>query len=151
MATFGFAAGSYTKLGPGFFAVDINKGFTESRFGTGADKLVFEVFYCILTPLASIPTDPTFGTLIPGAIGKFSVNATHELQDFILTEFQRAQAGIVARQTNQGLPADQMLERLVAESIEIDEATSQANVIMGLTNRAGQSFGFTVPFSLGAL
>lgn len=150
MATFGFSAGTFVKLAPSLYRVDLNQGFSASRFATAADKLVFEVFYCIMTPLGSIPTDPTFGTLIPSAIGRYSVNSESELQAFVLGELQRAQAGIVARQANQGLPRDQMLQKLVAEAIEIDVLTSQVNIILGITDLIGQSIGFSVPFVLGA-
>ena len=150
MATFGFSAGTFTKLGPGLYSIDISQGFTASRFATAADKLIFEVFYYIMTPLGSVPTDPTSGTLLPVAIGRFSINSSTELQEFVLNEFQRAQAGIIARQANRNLPPDQLLQKLTAESINLDASTSQANIITSVMNQANQNIGFSIPFPIGA-
>lgn len=151
MATFGFSAGTYARIGPGLYNVDIQQGFSVSRFATATDKLVFQVFYCIMTPLGSIPSDPTFGTLIPAAIGRFSVNSATDLQQFILNEYLRAQACTVSRQLNQGLPPDQVLQRLTAESIQVDQATASASIITSIVNQSNQTIGFSIPVTIGAL
>lgn len=147
MATFGFAAGEYKKLGSGLYSIDVRRGFTDARFGTGADKLVFEVVYCLLTTLGSVPSDQEFGTLLPAAIGRVSINDTAELQNFVQVEFNRAQAIIIARQRDQQLPEDQRLQRLVADSIEADKTQSMLTITAVVTNAAGQSVGMTIPFS----
>jgi hypothetical protein len=147
MATFGFAAGVYEKLGLGLYSIDVRRGFADARYGTGADKLVFEVIYCLLTTLGSIPSDEEFGTLLPAMVGRVSVNDVTELQNFVQVEFNRAQAVLMARQRDQQLPDDQRLQRLIADSIEIDKTQSMLTVTAVVTNAAGQSVGMSIPFS----
>ena len=150
MATFGFAAGKYNKLSPGLYSIDVRRGFADARYGTGADKLVFEVIFCLLTALGSVPADEEFGTLLPAMIGRVSVNDVMELQNFVQVEFNRAQAVLIARQVDQQLPEDQRLQRLVADAIEIDKQNSTLTITAVITNAAGQSVGMDIPFSTEA-
>jgi hypothetical protein len=150
MALFGMSAGTFEKIGTNLYRINLKKGFSEARFATDTDKLLFEVFYYVLTPLGSIPTDPDAGTLIPNMIGRVALNSSVSAQNMMVNELNRAEAGIKLRQQqNPDLPATQRLGRLEAERIEVNTPEQAIDMVLAITDGTGKRVGFTITTGLG--
>jgi hypothetical protein len=144
MATFGFSAGAFKTLEPGTYQIDLARGFAEARFASDMEKLAFEVCYGLMTTRGSIPFDPTFGSLLPVAIGQYASNEVAELQAFVAGEIAHVEAMIKERQASAVLPAAQRLEALDAVEVRVRPAEQQVDVLLTITNGLGESVGFSV-------
>lgn len=145
----GLSTGSFTRLGPGLYQVDLSVNFNNTRYASGIEKLCFEFLYCLLTSAGSIYGMPSFGTNFRSLIGQLSLGGNvSNVEMVVQQEIMSAEAQVLNGQDGYSLTDDERLNSVDVSTVELDSANQRVSITMRITNALGQSVGFIIPMGV---